>query len=291
MPAFALPVMVVACLEPSPGYAGGDTGTLGSSAGTSDTTGGDAGGTGDDGGTDATTGGSADGNGTNTQTGTQTGTGTQNGTGTQTGTGTGGIEDGLLLYLPLDGDANDASGNGMHGALQGESGDEWIAGHVGAQALELDGSDEFVETVEDSWATFMNDYTVAFWVDAAPSQQGWSAFYTKGENDWSLGFNVQATVIEVCHAGTVYESGLLLSELGGAWHHVAVVREGVTMHVYRDGSLVTTFDGAGPRTGPGTLKLGASRDGNRTIEAKLDDFRVYDRALGPTQIQQLADMG
>ena len=53
-----------------------------------------------------------------------------------------GINDGLVAYYPLDGNANDASGNGYNGTIYGNP-PQFITGKIGS-AMKFDGVDDYV---------------------------------------------------------------------------------------------------------------------------------------------------
>jgi len=79
----------------------------------------------------------------------------------------------------------------------------------------------------------------------------------------------------------------------GAWSHVAVTRNGSTMMLYVDGvakKVESTFSSA-PFAKLGRLHLGRVNNSSaRDFHGRLDDVRVYDRALSATEIRGLAQL-
>jgi prepilin-type N-terminal cleavage/methylation domain-containing protein len=87
-----------------------------------------------------------------------------------------------------------------------------------------------------------------------------------------------------------------LNLASNAWHHVAATYDGTIMRLYINGVLATT------RLLPGTIRsntaplcIGAFADDNNCQEStniftgSLDDARVYNRVLNPSEIALLAD--
>ncbi|HYE05378.1 MAG TPA: LamG domain-containing protein [Planctomycetota bacterium] len=77
------------------------------------------------------------------------------------------------------------------------------------------------------------------------------------------------------------------------WHHVAVTYAGTSASGFLDGALVTTVASPGSTTlvhgATADVRIGrSSRFGFAYLHAKLDDIRVYDRALDENAIRRLA---
>ena len=76
----------------------------------------------------------------------------------------------------------------------------------------------------------------------------------------------------------------------GSWHHLVLVQKNNGGQMYLDGSLDQT-DNSGGKVNLGlTLKTymgGDLRDYNRYYSGKVDDFRIYSRALSASEIQTL----
>src|SRR2546421_8014634 len=80
-----------------------------------------------------------------------------------------------------------------------------------------------------------------------------------------------------------------------AWTHLAVTYDGTTLSLFRNGVLVASRPGSGPvAAAPGavasstsTLQIGASQFGEY-FNGLIDEVRVYDRALSPSDVQALS---
>ena len=69
----------------------------------------------------------------------------------------------------------------------------------------------------------------------------------------------------------------------GKWTHVALVADGSTLRLYLDGRLVGTRK-SGLKLGNSGLRIGGFR-------GRLDDLRVYDRALTAAEVRQDSTVG
>ena len=76
----------------------------------------------------------------------------------------------------------------------------------------------------------------------------------------------------------------------GNWHHLAFVQKNNGGQMYLDGSLEQTDNSSGKVNLGLTLKTyigGDLRDYNRYYSGKVDDLRIYSRALSASEIQTL----
>ena len=74
------------------------------------------------------------------------------------------IHHGLVAYLPLDGNASDATGNGHHGNVSGATPAK-DRGGVDNRAYEFDGTDDFI-SLANPLGLAREKTTVAFWIKA-----------------------------------------------------------------------------------------------------------------------------
>ena len=201
---------------------------------------------------------------------------------------------GLIAHWPLDGDAADATSFANHGTLLNGEGDEWTRGRVGSGALSLDGADDLVRTADSSTRLQLpGSYTTALWIRASSPQVGGAGIYSRigassGSEHWALLLDGLGSRLEAAHGGSSWDTGIDLSALAGRWRHVAIVYQapGGEIRSYLDGSPVRAGTLGRPLTGNGHLDIGASRSG-RAFHGKLDDIRIYNRALSPSEVAAL----
>jgi predicted ribosomally synthesized peptide with SipW-like signal peptide len=209
------------------------------------------------------------------------------------------VSTGLVGHYPFesvrDGTVEDRSGTGNDGTVQG--GVSPASGRVGS-AASFDGTADYVRVPDDGSLDITGPYTETAWV--YPTATGGRNDITmKDPGQWALGFQVEDGALRagfedesdnnyIGHAGTVP---------AGDWTHLAVVYTGTHVHGYVDGSqvfdLTSASDGSGiavsdatPATNDQPLTIGA---GEGYFEGRIDELRIYDRALDQAEVQTLAD--
>jgi hypothetical protein len=211
-------------------------------------------------------------------------------------------ETGLLAYWPFDertGElAGDASGNGHHGTVVDG---QWVTGHSGgAIALEIPGSHI---DVGDRLHDVVVPFSVASWVFAKPSD-GARVLVASDANTTSWnGFWVQrgpAGIWEVTFGSgsgagprtrrTLESTDPLPNE---TWVHIAAVVEGPTdMTLYVNGVQVAgTLGGSGgPMLHTSDPFYIGTRDRTTSWDGRIDELRIYGRALEPSEVATLAGL-
>ena len=73
------------------------------------------------------------------------------------------------------------------------------------------------------------------------------------------------------------------------WYMVTLVVDELTTRHYLDGELIGTFDNGLIRSNNGDplALIGTSRVHDRSFVGKIDDLRIYERALSETDIKSL----
>jgi hypothetical protein len=201
----------------------------------------------------------------------------------------------LWLHLPLSGDANDASGRGLHAQLKG--GTSWGEGRNGGSAVQLDGRSGHVQ-LPDGAVSALGDFTVAVWVywDASVVN---ARIFDFGSNDV-----VYVALLPRDGSGKLRFSGTrnqfwneesVTTDVlpTGRWVHVAVTLSGTVGTLYVDGTQVATADGIwiNPfQLGRTTQTwLGRSQyGGDPYFKGRMQDFRIYSGAQDAAFIANLA---
>jgi hypothetical protein len=193
----------------------------------------------------------------------------------------------------------DSSGNANRGTIVAGS---WSTGHTGS-ALSYDGAGDYIQTPSAPSINVMSSgLTVSMWVNitagsaidyvllAKPWNNG-----TTGNPSYSYGLEYDANG---AHTIDFYFGDTLNTTRGpysvvpatGGWTHVAYTYDGTTVKGYLDGVLKIAAPADGQiQTRPTNLRLGVDPAGNQGFKGKLDDVRIYNRAL--TQLEIQTDMG
>lgn len=215
------------------------------------------------------------------------------------------LQDSLIAYYPMDGNALDASGNGNHGTIMGAT---LIADRFGNPnaAFEFDGVNDFIQVLDSQKFKPQLPVTISAWIQL---------------HDYGLNMMFQNDYLENYYHGVWLNSGggLIAGGIGNGglagrfarneklgttvipqftWTHVAVViRSGLDMDIYVNGvNDCGTYTGNGNNTLAYTTEDGAIglSDSNAPtgplnwFNGKMDDIRFYNRELSIAEIRTLA---
>ena len=204
----------------------------------------------------------------------------------------------LLGYWPFDEDgvsatAAEASGKGAGSAVNTDPLPRKRG--VFGNALDLQGSHAL--RVENFGVPELEGITVTAW--CRPTDLGGYRELLRQESEHRLLFSFQT-------GGTILSLGLDIDGyvecdaaldpsrvLDGGWHHCAATADGAVMRVYLDGAEVGSLER------PGRIVLdpnapafiGSTEGNNEHFQGRLDEVRVYGRALSAAEIAALHEAG
>lgn len=198
--------------------------------------------------------------------------------------------EGLVAWYPADGNANDeAAGN--DGTL--ENGATYGQGRSG-QAFQLDGIDDFVSAPASEATDPLFAGTLSAWVnvDVRPSEAGHAMTVIGrggdgqdfdlqiGEDNlfsFSVGDAVRAGSSRIVKPGTWYHLAATWNSVEGLRFYVGGIQEGT------NAELVEREAGGEP------LRIGDHPfSGPTRLQGRIDDVRIYDRALDEEEVAELA---
>ncbi len=170
---------------------------------------------------------------------------------------------------------------------------------VGAFSLDFTGdsfnNNAVVAVPDDVSLDFNNDFSVAFWYNADDPQSNSTRII--GSHDGSTGFSLFADAngdfsfflegASGTHVRT--QPGALIAD--GAWHHITATRTGDDLRIYVDAAL-TGFSGSavGTVSPAASLTIGGRDAVVGDFDGKLDDVRVYTRALASSDVTELYNL-
>ncbi len=205
---------------------------------------------------------------------------------------------GLLGWWPLDSDAKDSSGIGNHGTLVGNP--TFGQGMVGP-ALVMNGTSQNVQVPDNSSLhNFSNQITVTAWIN--PLDLGNSNYYRtivakfgpSDRKDLYLYLFVNLGAALAGPRGTDWTPDIPIEI--GAWAHVALTYDGSTMVLYKNGVAMATLGVTGNLMLPdassnGPLFIGYNTSWIEYFSGRMDDVRLYNKALSEQQIQDVITKG
>ncbi|MFG0267342.1 MAG: LamG-like jellyroll fold domain-containing protein, partial [Rhodopirellula sp. JB055] len=193
----------------------------------------------------------------------------------------------------------DASGSGNDGSWVNDP--AWTSdAAVGEYAMDFSqdgsGANSVVEIADDPSLDFSGDFTVSFWYNADAlqanstrligSHDGSDGFSIYTSADGSLNFLLQGSTSS---ATSWVASGFVADS---NWHHVTATRSGNNMRMFVDGNPSgTTSANVGVVDVSGPVTIGGTSVAGNDYEGKLDDVRIYTRAISDNDIDVLIAKG
>jgi len=193
------------------------------------------------------------------------------------------ISNGLLGSWPLNGNANDVSGNGRNGTATAVTATNGQNGQTSG-AYVFNGSQSVIEMASVPWQT--NSFTASAW------------FSTSASVDMKIVSATGLNPIQAFSSGrvrtcvsTCTEGGPIINDT--QWHMVVTVGDGASVRTYLDGNTTPIITQAAlVQSSTGVFRIGKDVSVNTmTFNGTIDDVRMYNRVLSLDDIQTLYAAG
>ncbi|GEM_PF-1254915 len=192
------------------------------------------------------------------------------------------LTNGLVAYYPFNGNANDESGNGNSGTVDGATLTEDRFGNLNS-AYSFDGVNDKIYFTQKHFAR-NNQLSVSVWLKANPDNKNLYFAMCSDFGMWNSGIEAG---LAISLPGTDSASGTLTGF--GEWNHLVGTYDGTYIQTYINGNLIEK-----------TLHEGTLSDPNRSLTfgvfsltdphywaGVLDDIRIYNRVLSETEVRTL----
>jgi len=199
----------------------------------------------------------------------------------------------LVAYFPFDSNTKDTTANLYHSSTYG--GIVYAAGKVGAKSIQLNGSSTFIQlpnTIASHPEITISSWV--YWIGGASWQrlfdfgndQNQYMFLTPSSGSGTLRFAIKNGGGE-----QMLEAPALPT---GKWIHVAMTLGAGGASLYVDGQSVA--NSASVTISPLDFKpilnyIGRSQFSDPLLNARVDDFKIFDYALSPSEISQIFAFG
>ncbi len=208
--------------------------------------------------------------------------------------------DGLVAWYPFDGDTKDASGHGHDGYINGNV--TLTAGRKGAaqSACYFPRDENAGIVVAHSDELVMDNFTLNAWVFTSSGSYNYGAIIHKGDygvGTYLMGINYLVACVTSGELNGIHLYGNDTDvPAAGKWHMLTGTVSGSKVQFYLDGkktqegNLGRNFVCAGRSElviGLSYYKGIPSSMERYPFEGKLDDIRIYNRALSATEIRTL----
>jgi hypothetical protein len=209
------------------------------------------------------------------------------------------LKNGLVAYYPFDGNANDNSGNGNHGAPMGNV--QLAADRFGSPSNAYSFTSSPLSCIKvDNGFPFQfiqANFTISMWLQPAASQVDRGTLIEKSHNspslsEWTL---EMTTTNQMTFFG--YDSGPpswvatpLAPLSANAWNHVVAMKTGKRLSTYVNGIFFASVDLSTTRLiGNGNLPLyiGCFQGTGLSFTGIIDEVFIFNRSLSNPEIRQL----
>jgi len=206
------------------------------------------------------------------------------------------VKNGLVACYSFDGNANDLTGNGNDGVVNGAI---LTADRFGNQnsAYKFNGNGDFI-LVPDSPGLNPTASTVSVWINVASSSIPMDIVSKDGESSERQylllsngGFRAH---VGDSNGNFNYSDGQT-PILAGSWYHLVQTYDGTSLKMYVNGqyesAATLNVASGGVTTSTQPVRIGGGAPTNNDLQlwfnGAIDDVRIYDRALSETEIGQL----
>lgn len=212
-----------------------------------------------------------------------------------------GLESGLAGHWTFDGpkmltNVADSSGSGNNGSLIGQTSTTTVAGKLG-QALQLDGINDYVNFGNNSSLNITGPGSISVWIRVNSWKTNYDQIIWKKGPGWAdIHYGIIRNSTASYFVGNLSNGTNYLGADGprsstitlGKWYHLAYTWDGAKAKMYTNGVETDSKD---------TTILPKNEAANVLIssyyplDGSVDDVRIYNRALSPTEVMQLYKQG
>ncbi|HEX5090526.1 MAG TPA: LamG-like jellyroll fold domain-containing protein [Nocardioides sp.] len=181
----------------------------------------------------------------------------------------------------------DGSGNGNVGTVTGAG---WSTQGRFGGALSFNGSSSVVRIADSASLDVTTGVTLSAWINPAANQSGWRTILQKQTDAYFLNGSNSTGALRPSGGGTFgtgdsYVTGTTASPVN-AWTHIAFSYDGTTQRLFVNGTQVATKATTGAiQTTNNPLWIGGNQPYGEYFNGLIDEVRVYNRALTPSEIQ------
>jgi hypothetical protein len=204
---------------------------------------------------------------------------------------------GLIAYYPFNGNVNDESGNGNHGTNHGAILTTDRKGNANS-AYVFDGIANYISVSNDVYLCPTSAMTLSAWVYADDlnnrhvvvdkrinfNQSPWDSYIlcadvATSSQCWMCSLSTNSNQLTVKSPTTT---------VANTWYHLVLLYDGSKESLYVNGELKNTITKSGTISySDMSLFIGTTALNDNFMKGKIDDIRIYDRALSILEIQAL----
>jgi len=210
------------------------------------------------------------------------------------------LGNGLVAYYPFNGNANDESGNGNNGTVHGATLTTDRFGNANS-AYSFNGVNNDID-VANSPTTNTDNFSISCWINPSIINQARGTIILMGVDD-GIGGSSSLNGVNFCmgvHYAPDNSISACVSDIQwipsnyliptiNTWYFVVFLRYNGVYKMYINDTCILNQNGSNPRI-PTHLKIGSLTD-TCFFDGKIDDIRIYNRALSQNEIDSLYHIG
>jgi len=175
------------------------------------------------------------------------------------------------------------SGNGNNGSISGAT---WTTSGKYGDALSFNGTNARVNINNATSLQLRSGMTLEAWVYPTSVSSAWRDVIYKGNDNYYLegtSPNSSRPAMGGTFGGNLYGTSPLTAN---TWAHLAASYDGATMRLYVNGVQVASRAQTGAiATSTNPLQIGGDSIYGQYFAGRIDEVRIYNRALSAAQIQ------
>ena len=184
----------------------------------------------------------------------------------------------LVVYLPFNGNANDVTGNGYDAVVNGATLTSDRFGRSNS-AYAFDGTNDYINLGEIG-----EFHTVSLWIKQEVRSDHEMYF---GHDDFRLFAYSSGRIILHDDSANGVDTAEFIDDFIGEWIHLVAVTDSTNSKIYLNGTNVsTTVDNLNPVL-DSVVNLGRWPSSIHYYNGKMDDVRIYNKALTEEEVQML----
>lgn len=217
------------------------------------------------------------------------------------------LSDGLIAYYPFNGNANDESENDFHGIVHNAVLTTNRNG-VPNSAYSFDGIDDYIQVLHDDALNLETDFSISLWTEVSDVQEAENGIndiirkWTGNAEGYPFGISYlnpladdakEDRILYARYDGQLCDNVLethSVTVTNNTFIHVVMIKEGGTIRHYLNNEMVAEVTDPTTCTTANTADITIGCRGNlvRFFKGKIDDIRIYDRALTKNEVAQLS---
>jgi len=206
---------------------------------------------------------------------------------------------GLVGWWPFNGNANDESGNGNNGAVNGATLTVDRFGNAN-KAFSFNGVNQYITSNCPNIPIGNNSRTISFWMNVRTNignlfnhytGVSWGEHVTSRLNDIYIYSSINGNANTLRYCGNFDDLDGKVNINNNQWHFYLATYDGNNAQIYFDGVLINSGFFSNWNTTYATLYFGWDKLPEGYLNGKMDDIGIWNRVLNQKEITDLYNGG